>query len=339
MQNNSLAVNNSGGRIEYIDTFRTIGIILMIMGHVGFGSVFDKWIHAFNMPMFFFISGWFFRDKSNNSFYYYVIKKIKKLLVPYFIFGSIVFIISVLFIKGFDVSLSLKQFLWNNTGGYQPIPGALWFLTSIFFVEIIYYILNSTFTNKLILTIVISIISITTSFFAPVFYNNLPWALSSSLIGIGFFHLAVLINKSELKNKRVFNPIIIFVAGVIISVSVMFNKYVNIRTGLFQYTPLFWINAIVSIIIGWNISIYFDKFIHNKLNSFFSRIIHDIGKNSIVYLCLNQLIIVLIRQLMGYYDYFILYKSVIVFFITIIILIVLEKIICTTKLNGILGNW
>lgn len=42
-----------GKRIEYIDIYKGIGIILMIMGHIGFGSKFDIWIHAFNMPMFF----------------------------------------------------------------------------------------------------------------------------------------------------------------------------------------------------------------------------------------------------------------------------------------------
>ena len=52
-------------RVEYIDLFRAIGIILMIMGHIKFGSHFDKWIHAFHMPMFFFISGWFYRRKDS----------------------------------------------------------------------------------------------------------------------------------------------------------------------------------------------------------------------------------------------------------------------------------
>mgnify|MGYP007030225338 CR=1 FL=1 len=37
----------------------------MIMGHVGFGGHFDKWIHAFHMPMFFFVSGMFFRSDNN----------------------------------------------------------------------------------------------------------------------------------------------------------------------------------------------------------------------------------------------------------------------------------
>ncbi len=41
-------------RQKEIDIFRCFGIILMVMGHVGFGKAFDKFIHGFNMQMFFF---------------------------------------------------------------------------------------------------------------------------------------------------------------------------------------------------------------------------------------------------------------------------------------------
>ena len=50
-------------RVEWMDVFRGTGIILMIMGHIGFGDYFDIFIHAFHMPMFFFISGFFFKHK------------------------------------------------------------------------------------------------------------------------------------------------------------------------------------------------------------------------------------------------------------------------------------
>jgi fucose 4-O-acetylase-like acetyltransferase len=54
--NHSTITKSSGeqNRIFFIDIFRGIGIILMIMGHIYFGVRFDKFIHAFHMPMFFF---------------------------------------------------------------------------------------------------------------------------------------------------------------------------------------------------------------------------------------------------------------------------------------------
>lgn len=50
-------------RLDYIDVFRSLGILAMIMGHIGFGGRFDYFIHAFHIPMFFFISGFFIEKK------------------------------------------------------------------------------------------------------------------------------------------------------------------------------------------------------------------------------------------------------------------------------------
>ena len=47
-------INSQTERIDYLDIARCIGIILMIMEHVGFSKRFDHFIHAFNMPMFFY---------------------------------------------------------------------------------------------------------------------------------------------------------------------------------------------------------------------------------------------------------------------------------------------
>lgn len=74
-------------RMDYIDLYRAFGIILMVMGHIGFGGKFDKFIHAFHMPMFFFISGFFYKEK-NIDIKKYTVDKAKKLLTPYFVFGG-----------------------------------------------------------------------------------------------------------------------------------------------------------------------------------------------------------------------------------------------------------
>ena len=48
----SVSVKKSNYRDETIDILRALGILLMVMGHIGFGGAFDKFIHAFHMPMF-----------------------------------------------------------------------------------------------------------------------------------------------------------------------------------------------------------------------------------------------------------------------------------------------
>uniref|UniRef100_UPI0026EC4C95 acyltransferase family protein n=1 Tax=Enterocloster clostridioformis TaxID=1531 RepID=UPI0026EC4C95 len=72
-------------RIEYIDLARGISIVIMILGHLGFGETFDHLIHTFHMPIWFFITGWF---AQNTKFSLrWVRKKTRQLLIPYFAFG------------------------------------------------------------------------------------------------------------------------------------------------------------------------------------------------------------------------------------------------------------
>lgn len=79
-------MNQQNNRSEYIDFFRGIGILLMIMGHIGFGRIFDKWIHSFHMPMFFFVSGFFYIG--NKPVVASVKKYTKKMLLPYLMWGG-----------------------------------------------------------------------------------------------------------------------------------------------------------------------------------------------------------------------------------------------------------
>ena len=74
----------------------------MMMGHIGFGSKFDLVIHAFNMPMFFFASGYFF--KSNIVFNKFIGKKLKTLICPYFLVGIIHFILYAVIYKSISFS-------------------------------------------------------------------------------------------------------------------------------------------------------------------------------------------------------------------------------------------
>ena len=55
-------MNNT--RKEYIDIYRGIGILCMVIGHLYIGFIFDKFSHAFHMPMFFFVTGYFFTLKN-----------------------------------------------------------------------------------------------------------------------------------------------------------------------------------------------------------------------------------------------------------------------------------
>ena len=45
-------------RLDYVDYARGVGVILMLIGHLGFGDGVYKVIYSFHMPLFFLISGY-----------------------------------------------------------------------------------------------------------------------------------------------------------------------------------------------------------------------------------------------------------------------------------------
>ena len=186
-------------RIEYIDFFRGIGIILMVMCHVGFGITFYKFCHAFHMPMFFVITGYFFKFCALKQF---ICKKAKTLLAPYCTFGALQYMLWF----GLHISdsydnklLHLKSFLFSNTDGYL-VGGALWFLTSLFFAEMIYYFLNKlSADNKMILSLACLLVGIFGSIYPQIVVYRLPWGIDSALVGVLLIHIGFLFRTTSME--------------------------------------------------------------------------------------------------------------------------------------------
>lgn len=87
------------GRIVWLDTMKGIAIFLVVIGHVMnnmhlMDSPVNKWIHLFNMPLFFFLSGFLAYNTSNKFLLENVKKKVRSLCIPFLTCGfwySVVF--------------------------------------------------------------------------------------------------------------------------------------------------------------------------------------------------------------------------------------------------------
>ena len=126
------------------------GILLVVLGHSGFEeeiiqknlSGLHSWIYSFHMPMFFLISGFLFsltnpvmKQACTGKFIW---KKTKRLMVPYFVLGTIIFAIKYALsglshaAREFTVANFFKMFIIPSAN-YSTI-GHLWYVFTLYFI-------------------------------------------------------------------------------------------------------------------------------------------------------------------------------------------------------------
>ena len=324
-------------RIEYIDILRGICIVYMIAGHIDFKCIeFDHYIHAFHMPIFFIVSGLFYKDNTKID---YIVKLIKKLIIPYFIWTLIFLIIDNLtFIgthTGFKNGLSI---ILTTNNENIPIAGALWFLTAFFISNVIYYFISkiSVETIKTILCFIIMLIGV---YLYRITNINLWWSLNSALVGVGLLELGYQFKKYNLLEKTIIKSNILLILMIIINtIVIMLTGYVNMRTNTYPIIILFIANLLLSLIVYLNISKRLE------IINIVSKPLKLLGKESIIPLCLNQVVILLYTTVIekiilhGNYNKYIIIIRLFILLLSLITVFFLTKLMSNTKLKKLFGK-
>lgn len=124
--------------------------------------------------------------------------------------------------------------------------------------------------------------------------------------------------------------------GGVTTVLIFLNGYINMRVGLYSIIPLFWINALLSIIVSLN----FVKLTYPYIQDMFiGKWLRGIGIDSIVYVCLNQLIIMVVVKCVNIIKFPIVIQKIGVLIAVLAILFIISKIIAHTKLKVLIGRW
>lgn len=330
-------------RIEYIDFFRGIGILLMLVNHVYFGGVIYNISHAFHMPMFFIISGFLYSKKSKRqlSTQSFIKKKAKSLLLPYVIFGILHYLIWIA-IYGFSIEPLTHVFFYNTEEG-MPIAGALWFLTALFITDVLFFVMDRYLRNRIVFTSTIVILSMFGTLARIILPFTLPFALSAGFVGLGLFGIGVLLKKVSYSNiyrrfenfKPIYKYSILVFLFILTCCLILLNGAVNMRDGRYSLIPLFWVNATLATVTGLLISKCWFEF---KADGIVNSYICSIGKESIVYLCLNQLVIFFVKKVGDIIALTLILNQLIVLFISLIVLYLICRIVFSTKLKILFGK-
>lgn len=141
-----------------LDAMRGIGIVLMVMGHSGFGGT--AFIYLFHMALFFMLSGYFFRPAGDAAgLGRFCLRRVLGLWLPFVLANTAFTVCNNLFLKlniltsdprilelpGNLVTdpVTLKDivgrtFHWCLFDGGTQLGGAMWFIQALFQISILY---------------------------------------------------------------------------------------------------------------------------------------------------------------------------------------------------------
>ena len=285
-------ISKFGGRIDYIDASKGIGIMLVVLGHLGTSFFWSSTlIYSFHMPLFFFLSGIFFRRYDSHRIF--LSKKIHSLIIPFmwfYLVTSILVPIAFNTFYGIDVmyyidSPIISQLIAVYIDEIFPNP-PIWFLISLFEVSIIYYILNDIcekhLSNGVKWIIVFSVILGLVGCLLSIMHYNFPLYIDTSLTMMPFFALAHYVYSNRLiqidrwySNKTV--TFIMVVAIVILGRYVHFDYRINEYNQITLIYPLGFLGIYLTLVAAY------------KLRK--NVILNYWGKNSIIILCTHFMII------------------------------------------------
>ena len=256
----------------------------------GFAILWIVWVHTIHPdfistpirnPLFFFLSGMFFKQYPFKMFFE---RRIQAFIVPFFFFYAIsyLFQIGVHYwnsgeLLSFDF-LCLFDFLeWHNKIDYLSINIPLWFLFGLFWIQLIFLCILQVTTKRIYIAIVSLLIGIA-GYFLSRSDISLPFMLVGSFRFFIFFALGYLLGQNLLKlveNRKTEIPLGIIsltVFIILIFSNLDVTKYVHSMLLFIPFVPIVFI------------------FFHRTYKLKIFKIFDFYGKNSLIVLGAHSLI-------------------------------------------------
>ena len=248
-------------RIQYIDLAKGLCILLVVLfhvfQHVHFVPEFIRSLSCFRMPLYFFLSGLFFKEY--EGFLGFFLRKVNKLLIPFAFFYLVTsFALSNLlhYVFGytvlFKVSLGISG-LWAFITQEKFANDPIWFLWVLFLVNIYFYIIlklvktvthNSHNTkNPKYTPIIISVVCFIVGIIGSVVLSrkvNLLAFLDSAMSALPFFAAGYLFNKySNILEPNKWDKYLPVIIIVLFAITFAFGGHCSYRVNSFSINP-FW---------------------------------------------------------------------------------------------------
>lgn len=304
-------------RIEWIDTLRGICMLMILFFHtdVYYNNdvliPYQMYVHN-ALATFFLISGYLFFLKGDISFKKRLTSIFKRLIIPYFVFTTIIMGIKVLLRnENFDV----LEILSGN---------ASWFVSTLIVIELLFTIIYNRFKLPALLLFIISI-----TFLIISVYVTLPGILSVIPIAMVFFSIGMIWNyfSSKITINNKYCNILTITSCILISIIKVIEYHNGMTMTMYYVNISNWALFFTDSLLFMPIIILLSKYV-SRIN-----FINYIGRNSLYYyfMCggIPYLVSLSIKKICDFNQY-----NIPLFIITYIIVVCITTVVvsCITKI-------
>ena len=233
-------------RIAYIDFMKCLCIMLIVMYHIDheffnyLAPNLNNALQAFRLPMYYFISGIFF--KLYEGFADFTRRKVNNILVPFVFFIVLNFVMKctealfrhligadpievnpVILVEPFI----LRTWLWTT-----PI----WFLLSLFWVNILFYALQR-FIKPLWALLLVTVVLSVAGYVMAVNKIQLPLMMDTSLVALPYFVLGRGIHRMGLLQPSRWDKWGLLALAIAFIPIYLFSDFLNLH---YQVLPQYW---------------------------------------------------------------------------------------------------
>ncbi|MBR5660181.1 MAG: acyltransferase family protein [Bacteroidales bacterium] len=241
-----------------IDIAKGTGISLVVLGHLidyfGAGLIGTyRFIYLFHVPLFFFLSGLFFKEKEGVGDC--LKKKFFRLFIPYLLANIFFFAVEMVRARlmgdAYDGNMSWSDLMYAVLGLW-PVLSMLsrptWFILILFRVFIIYKLLQLVFKGNKIMMLSVCVL-------AGVFGALFPiekYMIGQTLAALPFFSLGHVCTAEIVDNQRIFSPVKCILLGSASAIALLFISRIqmtNIAVNVYGSVPLYFTGAIIGILM------------------------------------------------------------------------------------------
>lgn len=227
---------------------KAIGIIHVVISHI-YPSLFSiiRMSYTFHIPLFYFVSGYFYNEDYEKEKVKYIWSKFKKNVGLFYFCYVIMIVFNFLFYFKYKISFGAINFysffvLPFTTGGVDFMIGPSWFILSLFLVQT-FFIFLYPLVKKIIENDYLKLLFFLLLGIASIYLNNKGWCknewlllISRTFVGVMFYYFGLFYRK-KVENINIFNSkflLITLFLNMIISARFFPDTLIDIRSGSYH---------------------------------------------------------------------------------------------------------